>query len=692
MKTKVKIPAALGALLGGLLMSASTSAQPVGFASQNGGTTGGAGGAVVYATSGTEIHAALCNRAASDTPIVIQVEGTINHGNTSKVSGASCNTAEDKIEIKDVSNVSIIGVGSGALFDELGIHIRNASNIILQNLHVRNVKKSGSPTSNGGDAIGMESDVFNVWVDHVTLEASGGESDGYDGLFDMKATTQYVTLSYSILRGSDRGGLVGSSDSDDTNGPVTYHHNLFENLKSRVPLLRHATAHAFNNHYRGIRDSGMNPRIGGRIRADNNYFEDSKDVLGTFYTNDMGYWDVNGNIFSNITWTADGDDNHPAGPNPVSTTSISIPYSYPLDDAGCVPQIVLATAGANKGLLVSDGNCQSQGGSSSGGSSSGSSSSSSSGGSSSGGSSSSGGEPGELGPNLALGGGADGSSKGGGSSYGNVIDGDLQSYWQPGSASGERISVKDFGGNFNTVIIREIGSAVQSWRLINHDNGQELASGTGIGAAMQVYLGDVSMDKLNLTIDSASGAPQIAEFEVYNATGDGSSSGGSGSSGGSSSGGSSSGGSSSGGSSGGGTSATITLQENASGYCSVDGAVENEHAGYTGSGYANTDNASGTGVEWSLSAPAAGVYTLQWRFANGGGDRPANVLVNGGQVAGITMPDTGAWTGYADSGTVDVGLAAGTNRLRLQASGSSGLANIDNLSVTGIDPAAGSCN
>ena len=43
-------------------------------------------------------------------PATIEVEGTINHGNTSKVSG-SCNTAADVIELKGISNVTIIGVG-----------------------------------------------------------------------------------------------------------------------------------------------------------------------------------------------------------------------------------------------------------------------------------------------------------------------------------------------------------------------------------------------------------------------------------------------------------------------------------------------------------------------------------------------------------------------------------------------------
>ncbi|MCX2783306.1 pectate lyase [Microbulbifer thermotolerans] len=150
----------------------------------------------------------------------------------------------------------------------------------------------------------------------------------------------------------------------------------------------------------------------------------------------------------------------------------------------------------------------------------------------------------DLGPNLALSGGADGSSKASGTSYGNAVDGNLQTYWQPRSSSGERISAKKFGGSFNTVIIREIGNAVQGWRLLNHDTGAELASGNGIGSAMQVYLGNVSMNKIDLMIDSATSAPRIAEFEIYNASGGSSSSSGSSSSGGSSSS-SSSGGSSS---------------------------------------------------------------------------------------------------------------------------------------------------
>ncbi|SFK05561.1 polysaccharide lyase family 1 protein [Cellulomonas sp. KH9] len=486
-----------------------------GFASQNGGTTGGAGGRTVRATTGTQIHEALCGRASSSTPIVIEVSGTVNHANTAKVSGSSCSTAAGVIELKQVSNVTLVGVGSGAVFDQVGIHIREARNIIVQNVTVRNVKKSGSPTSNGGDAIGMESGVSNVWVDHVTLEASGGESEGYDGLFDMKGDTRYVTLSYSILRNSGRGGLVGSGDSDLGNGPVTYHHNLYENLDSRVPLLRGATAHIFNNHYVGIKESGINARAGGRAKVDNNYFEDSKDVLGTFYTDLPGYWQVSGNVFDDVTWSSRGSDTNPAGPNVTSTTTVSVPYSYRLDGASCVPALVRATAGANKGNQVSNGSCTPQSPAPTAAPTSAPTTGPTAGPIPSAQPSTPTPTAPPVGRNLSLGAGADGSGKGGGTSYGNAIDGSLSTYWQPNGSTG-RISVK--WGSATTVarvVLREpAGSAgsVGAWRVVDNSTGAVLATGDGAGT---LTFRATSLTKLNVEILASTGTPRVAEVETY---------------------------------------------------------------------------------------------------------------------------------------------------------------------------------
>ncbi|MEU5715832.1 pectate lyase [Streptomyces sp. NPDC020403] len=497
------LAAATGAILTMPQASAAT-AGATGYATQNGGTTGGAGGQTVRATTGTAIHAALCGRASSSTPITIQVEGTINHANTAKVSGDSCNTAAGVIELKQISNVTIVGVGNGAVFDQLGIHIRQSSNIIIQNVTVRNVKKSGSPTSNGGDAIGMESDVRNVWVDHTTLEASGGEAEGFDGLFDMKDNTQYVTLSYSTLRNSGRGGLVGSSETELSNGFITYHHNLYENIDSRAPLLRGGIAHMYNNYYVKLNESGINSRAGARAKVDNNYFKDSKDVLGTFYTDAAGYWQVSGNTFDNVTWSSPGSENNPAGPDVKSTTTVSIPYSFSLDPASCVPDVVSRTAGANKGLQVSDGSCSPQ-------------------------------TPDPTTPtpdptdptpdptdptqpggtNLSLGAGADGSSKADGTSYGNVRDGDLSTYWSPVGSTGA-VSVKWGSGTaISTINIREAAGSVgsiRSWRVVNGDTGAVLTSGTGAGV---IAVPRTSLRKVTFEITGSTGTPKVAEFETY---------------------------------------------------------------------------------------------------------------------------------------------------------------------------------
>ncbi|MEU8697030.1 pectate lyase [Streptomyces sp. NPDC048680] len=496
------LAAATGAVLTMPEASAATGGA-TGYATQNGGTTGGAGGVTVRATTGTAIHAALCGRAGSSTPITIEVEGTINHANTTKVSGDSCNTAAGVIELKQISNVTIVGVGNGAVFDQLGIHIRESNNIIIQNVTVRNVKKSGSPTSNGGDAIGMESNVRNVWVDHSSLEASGGESEGFDGLFDMKANTQYVTLSYSTLRNSGRGGLIGSSETELSNGFVTFHHNLYENVDSRTPLLRGGISHIYNNYYVKLNKSGINSRAGARAKVDNNYFKDSKDVLGTFYTDAAGYWQVSGNTYDNVTWSAPTSENNPAGPDPQSNTTVSIPYAYSLDDAACVPDIVTQTAGANKGLKVSDGDCSPQTPTP---------------------------DPTDptpdptdpapdptrpSGTNLSIGAGADGSGKAAGTSFGYVRDGDMSTYWSPAGSTGS-VSVKWTSATAVCAIsIREASGAegaIGSWRVVNGDTGTVLTSGSGAGV---ITFPRTSLRKITFEITGSTGTPKIAEYETY---------------------------------------------------------------------------------------------------------------------------------------------------------------------------------
>lgn len=109
--------------------------------------------------------------------------------------------------------------------------------------------------------------------------------------------------------------------------------------------------------------------------------------------------------------------------------------------------------------------------------------------------------------------------------------------------------------------------------------------------------------------------------------------------------------------------------------------VGRDNSGYTGSGFADYQHADGDYVQWTVQAPTAGTYTLQFRYANASfTDRPLALSVNGGGAQNLSFPSTGWWTTWSVVGRT-VTLAAGANTVRLTATGASG-GNIDWLGVT----------
>ncbi|MFB9629186.1 glycosyl hydrolase family 28 protein [Nonomuraea helvata] len=108
------------------------------------------------------------------------------------------------------------------------------------------------------------------------------------------------------------------------------------------------------------------------------------------------------------------------------------------------------------------------------------------------------------------------------------------------------------------------------------------------------------------------------------------------------------------------------------------GVVESNHAGFSGTGFVNYDNVAGAYVEFAVSAAAAGSRPLTIRYANGTStDRPFAVTVNGTAVgSAVNAPGTGAWTTWT-SVSVTVPLVSGTNTVRLTATTTGGLPNLD---------------
>ncbi|MFJ1598186.1 carbohydrate-binding protein [Streptomyces sp. NPDC088261] len=121
--------------------------------------------------------------------------------------------------------------------------------------------------------------------------------------------------------------------------------------------------------------------------------------------------------------------------------------------------------------------------------------------------------------------------------------------------------------------------------------------------------------------------------------------------------------------------------------------VENEHAGYTGTGYVGglTDaNRGRASLTTTVQSAYAGAGTVTVRYANGNGAAKTLTLTAGGTASGVNLPATSGWTSWA---TVDVPVTftQGANTLTLAfTNNDSGNVNIDsvkaNTPTTPTDP------
>jgi pectate lyase len=124
----------------------------LGFATLNGGTTGGAGGTEVTVTTIDE----LVEYAAADGPHIIKVQGTI----LVEPWGLEVEVSNDK---------TIVGIGADATIDGGGFRLIGVNNVIIRNLRIGNTWAD----DDGGDRDGVQSDTStNFWIDHCKLRCS----------------------------------------------------------------------------------------------------------------------------------------------------------------------------------------------------------------------------------------------------------------------------------------------------------------------------------------------------------------------------------------------------------------------------------------------------------------------------------------------------------------------------------------
>lgn len=357
----------------------------VGFATLNGGTTGGEGGETVKVTTFADLK-----RYAEDptTPYIIQIEGEINTGITAYIeSGTGKITTDQSSAIKTTygeiiklgSNKTLIGIGADAFINRIGINVQCQSNIIIRNIKFTlqdvPIDKSGENKivafRNGAevllgdpDCISIQADdsnlpsssryCKNIWIDHCEFYNYPLETehkDRYDGLVDIKNDVQYVTISWCHFHDHSKACLFGKGNSDNYNRTTTLHHNYFDNIQgSRLPLLRWGMHHYYNNYQENCQD-GLDPRTGSNSYVESCYFKDTKQPI---CDQDGGSVTQIDNIFENCRRIPEGAENIDGSKVDkyyTFTTSSFVPseyYTYTTDATEDIPTIVKTYSGVGK--------------------------------------------------------------------------------------------------------------------------------------------------------------------------------------------------------------------------------------------------------------------------------------------------------------------------------------------------------
>ncbi|MDX3696645.1 pectate lyase [Streptomyces europaeiscabiei] len=289
--------------------------SPTGFAAvdalgQN-GTTGGAGGATVTATT-TEQFLEYIDTVG---PLVIRVQGTVDI------------TSKQGVR----PHKTIVGVGFSAVVNGGGLDFYRSYNVIVRNLRF---------TGAEDDAVNVGQESHHIWIDHNEFVAP------LDGAVDVVRGAEYVTVSWNWFNKTDKSMLLGHSDANGSQDAgklkVSIHHNFFDGSRQRHPRVRFGEpVHVYNNYYKGNAVYGVASTMNAGVVVEGNHFE---GVPNPCYSA-SGY-DASGpgrlvqrnNLFAGSgTCETNG-----------TVTEPRTYYPYTPDPAADVPALVRAGAGTGK--------------------------------------------------------------------------------------------------------------------------------------------------------------------------------------------------------------------------------------------------------------------------------------------------------------------------------------------------------
>ena len=176
----------------------------------------------------------------------------------------------ERIVLRVPSDTTLVGMGKDAAVVNGMLLLERVDNVIVRNIHFSDAYDhfpAWDPNDNANGEWNSEydnlslRDATHVWVDHCSFDDGnrpdaaepvllGRRMQRHDGLLDITRLSNFVTVSWNHLRRHDKTTLVGSSDkavADEGRLKVTFHHNLWDDVKERAPRVRYGQVHLFNN-------------------------------------------------------------------------------------------------------------------------------------------------------------------------------------------------------------------------------------------------------------------------------------------------------------------------------------------------------------------------------------------------------------------------------------------------------------
>lgn len=190
-------------------------------------------------------------------------------GLTDRVSSGGDDSYFNMMDVKNAANITIEGIGDDAVIEKWGFTFSDSESIDVKNLRFTKYPEDACSTARSNN-VWIHSNTFDIGENKYDLTPEQDKGEG-DGSTDINQS-EYVTLSYNRYNKTHKTSLHGGGDSQKQYN-ITWHHNYFNDVSSRMPLVRHANVHMYNNYFY----SGTNcvdARASAWVFTENNYFED----------------------------------------------------------------------------------------------------------------------------------------------------------------------------------------------------------------------------------------------------------------------------------------------------------------------------------------------------------------------------------------------------------------------------------